>query len=206
MISLLAMPLARAQETPTAASLPEIAENYKILQAHVQDLQDANTALKHQIDDMQAKIDALTAQQGKPSGNFASQDDVKALKDAIEAVDKKRMADNEEVVKELNQIAKVAGKSGGVAIATPHPSPATPLADPVASTAKQPDGPGFLYEVKSNDTPNKIAKKLFEEKGIKITGEQIMAANPKVKDATKLIIGQKLFIPVPKTTPDTANN
>ena len=112
----------------------------------------------------------------------------------------------QEVVKELNQIAKVAGKSGGVAIATPHPSPATPLADPVASTAKQPDGPGFLYEVKSNDTPNRIAKKLFDEKGIKITGAEIMAANPKVKDPTKLWIGQKLFIPMPKTTPDTANN
>ena len=206
MISLLAMPLARAQETPTAASLPEIAENYKILKGQMEDLRDANTALKHQIDDMQAKIDALTAQQGKPSGNFASQDDVKALKDAIEAVDKKRMADNDEVLKELKQIAKLSGKSGSVTTVTPHPTPASPPADPVADTAKQPDGPGFLYEVKSNDTPNKIAKKLFEEKGIKITGEQIMAANPKVKDATKLWIGQKLFIPMPKTTPDTANN
>jgi LysM repeat protein len=204
MISLLAMPLARGQETSTAASLPEIAENYKILQAHVQDLQDANAALKSQIADLQTKIDALTAQQGKPSGNYASPDDVKALKDAIEAVDKKRMADNEEVLKELKQIAKL-GKSGGMTSAPPHldttPAPAEPVAD-----AAKPDGPGFLYEVKSGDTPNKIAKKLFEEKGIKISGEQILTANPKVKDATKLFIGQKLFIPMPKTAPDTANN
>ena len=205
MISLLTVPLARGQETPTAASLPEIAENYKILQAHVQDLQDANTALRHQIDEMQAKIDALTAQQNKPSGNFASQDDVKALKDAIEAVDKKRMADNDKVLEELKQIAKLSGKAGGVAITTPRSTPATPAAEPVAETPKQ-DGPGFIYEVKSNDTPNRIAKKLFDEKGIKITGAEIMAANPKVKDPTKLFIGQKLFIPMPKTAPDTANN
>jgi LysM repeat protein len=205
MISLLAVPLARGQETPTAASLPEIAENYKILKGQMEDLRDANTALKHQIDDMQAKIDALTAQQGKPSGNFASQDDVKALKDAIEAVDKKRMADNDKVLEELKQIAKLSGKSGGVTSATPHSPPATPPADPVADAPKT-DGPGFIYEVKSNDTPNKIAKKLFDEKGIKITGAEIMAANPKVKDATKLLIGQKLFIPLPKTAPDTANN
>ncbi|HXD01408.1 MAG TPA: LysM peptidoglycan-binding domain-containing protein [Verrucomicrobiae bacterium] len=204
MISLLAVPLARGQETPTAASLPEIAENYKILQGHVQDLQDANTALKHQLDDMQAKIDALTAQAGKPAGNFASQDDVKALKDAIEAVDKKRMADNDEVLKELKQIAKLSGKSGSVTTVTPRSTPATPPAEPVADTP-QPDGPGFMYEVKSNDTPNRIAKKLLEEKGIKITGAEIMAANPKVKDPTKLIIGQKLFIPAPKTAPETAD-
>jgi LysM repeat protein len=205
MISLLAAPLARGQETPTAASLPEIVENYKTLKGQMEDLRDANTALKHQIDDMQAKIDALTAQQGKPSGNFASQDDVKALKDAIEAVDKKRMADNDEVLKELKQIAKLSGKSGGVTTATPHPTPTALPVEPVADTAKQPDGPGFLYEVKSNDTPNRIAKKLFDEKGIKITGAEIMAANPKVKDPTKLIIGQKLFIPLPKTTTDTAD-
>ena len=206
MISLLAVPLARGQETPTAASLPEIVENYKTLKGQVEDLRDANTALKHQIDDMQAKIDALTAQQGKPSGNFASQDDVKALKDAIEAVDKKRMADNDEVLKELKQIAKLSGKSGSVTTATPRSTPATPPAEPVADTAKQPDGPGFIYEVKANDTPNRIAKKLLDEKGIKITGAEIMAANPKVKDPTKLLIGQKLFIPLPKTAPDTANN
>jgi LysM repeat protein len=205
MISLLAVPLAWGQETPSAASLPEIAENYKILKGQLEDLRDANTALKRQIDDMQAKIDALTAQVGKPAGNFASQDDVKALKDAIEAVDKKRMADNDEVLKELKQIAKLSGKSGGTTIATPRATPATPPAEPVADTAKQPDGPGFLYEVKSNDTPNRIAKKLFDEKGIKITGAEIMAANPKVKDPTKLFIGQKLFIPAPKTTMDTAD-
>ena len=205
MISLLAVPLARGQETPTAASLPEIVENYKTLKGQVEDLRDANTALKHQIDDMQAKIDALTAQQGKPSGNFASQDDVKALKDAIEAVDKKRMADNDEVLKELKQIAKLSGKSGGVTTATPRSTPVITPTEPVADAPKQPDGPGFLYKVKSNDTPNKIAKKLFEEKGIKITGDQIMAANPKVKDATKLFIGQKLFIPLPKTAPETAD-
>ncbi len=205
LISLLAAPLARGQETPAAASLPEIVENYKTLKGQVEDLRDANTALKHQIDEMQSKIDALTAQQAKPSGNFASSDEVKALKDAIEAVSKKQVADNEEVIKELKQIAKLGGKSGSVATVTPHPASVSQPAEPVADTPKQPDGPGFIYEVKSNDTPNKIAKKLLEEKGIKITGAEIMAANPKVKDPTKLFIGQKLFIPMPKGTPETAD-
>ncbi len=205
MISLLAVPLARAQESTTAASLSEITENYKVLKAHVDDLTEENESLKHQITDLQTKLDALNAQQGKSPGEAASQDDVKALKEAIEAVDKKRMADNEEILKEFNQIAKLA-KNGNIAAATPaHPAPVASHTETTAETAK-PDGPGFTYEIKPGDTPGKIAKKLFEEKGIKITGDQIMQANPQVKDATKLYIGQKLFIPMPKNASDTANN
>jgi LysM repeat protein len=206
LISLLAMPLARGQETPTAASLPEIVENYKILQGHVQDLSDANAALKRQIDDLQGKIDALAAQQAKPSGNYASQDDIKALKDAIQEVDKKRMADNDEVLKALKQMAKI-GKLPASAT-TPTRSPVITPAPDTERTAEatRPEGPGFMYEVKPNDTPKKIARKLLEEKGIKITSDQILQANPQVKDPTKLFIGQKLFIPMPKTTTDTANN
>jgi LysM repeat protein len=205
MISLLAVPLARAQESTTTASLSEITENYKVLKAHVDDLTEENESLKHQITDLQTKLDALNAQQGKSSGEAASQDDVKSLKDAIEAVDKKRMADNEEILKELNQIAKL-GKTGSIVAAAPaHPAPVSMPKETSAQPAR-PDGPGFTYEVKPNDTPGKIAKKLFEEKGIKITGDQIMQANPQVKDATKLYIGQKLFIPLPKNASDTANN
>jgi LysM repeat protein len=205
LISLLAMPLARGQESPVTASLPEIVENYKILQGHVKDLEDANNSLNRQIADLNKKIDALTAEQGKPTGNFASQDDVKRLADAIDTVSKKQVADNEEVLKELKQIAKLGGKTGGVTSATPHSTPVITPTEPVADAPKQPDGPGFIYEVKSGDTPNRIAKKLFEEKGIRITSEEIMAANPKVKDPTKLWIGQKLFIPLPKTAPETAD-
>lgn len=205
MISLLAVPLARAQESTTTASLSEITENYKVLKAHVDDLTEENESLKNKITDLQSKLDALGAQQGKTSGNAASQDDVKSLKDAIEAVDKKRMADNEEILKELNQIAKL-GKTGNIAATTPaHPVPVSTPKEPAAEPTR-PDGPGFTYEVKPDDTPSRIAKKLFEEKGIKISAGQIMQANPQVKDATKLYIGQKLFIPLPKTTSDTANN
>ncbi len=209
MLSLLAVPVARGQESTAAASLPEIAENYKILKGQVEDLRDANAALERKLADLQSKIDALAAQQGKPSGDYASQDDLKALKTAIEDEDKKRLADNEEVLRELKLIAK-ATKTGGISAAPTHSAstPTTaPVVEPPAPIADaKPDGPGFMYEVKANDTPNKIAKKLFEEKGIKITGEEIMAANPKVKDPTKLWIGEKLFIPAPKAAVDTASS
>lgn len=203
MISLLAVPLARGQESTTAASLPEIVENYKVLKGQVENLQESNAALEKRIADLESKLDAVSSQQGKVSGDYASQDDLKALKSAIEEEDKKRQADNEEMVKtfqqSFKQITKLAKSSGTTAVGIPTRDPApNPPPDAVShAEVKQPDGPGFTYVVKPNDTPTKIAKKLFEEKGIKVSADQIMAANPQVKDPTKLYIDQKLFIPAP---------
>jgi LysM repeat protein len=50
---------------------------------------------------------------------------------------------------------------------------------------------GTVYVVKKNDTLWGIAQKY------KITVKALQAANPSVKDPTKLRIGQKLIIPVP---------
>jgi LysM repeat protein len=204
MISLLAVPLARGQESTVAASLPEIVENYKVLKGQVENLQDANAALEKRIAGLESKLDAVSSQQGRASGDYASQDDLKALKTAIEEEDKKRQADNEEMVKtfqqSFKQITKFAKSGGPTEPLTPTHSPAGPVASdnvPPAShqDVKQPDGPGFTYVVKPNDTPTKIAKKLFDEKGIKVSADQIMAANPQVKDPKKLYIDEKLFIP-----------
>ena len=201
MISLLAVPLARGQESTTAASLPEIVENYKVLKGQVDDLRDANAALEKKIAELESKLDAVSSQQGKASGDYASQDDVKALKSAIEEEDKKRQADNDDVMKELKQIAKLTKSSGTTAVSIPtrdaSPNPPPDAVSHPDVPKQQPDGPGFTYVVKPNDTPTSIAKKLFAEKGIKVTADQIMAANPQVKDPKKLYIDEKLFIPAP---------
>ena len=55
-------------------------------------------------------------------------------------------------------------------------------------------GKGYDYTVRSGDNPTKIAAALREQKGLKITSSQIVAANPGV-DWTRLKIGQKIFIP-----------
>lgn len=220
MLSLMAAPLARGQEATTAASLPEIVENYKVLKGQVDDLRDANAALERKVADLQSKLDSANAQLSKPSGNFASAEDLKAVQTALEDESKKRVADNEEVMKELKLIAKASAKGSTVAMAPTHPAPPTTVNDgadgtkmdgskadghPMMDAHPTPDGPGFTYIVKPNDTPTKIAKKLFEEKGIKITSDQIMAANPQVKDPKKLFVDEKLFIPAPKGVVDTAS-
>jgi len=69
------------------------------------------------------------------------------------------------------------------ALATPAPSPtAAPLPTPT------------VYVVAKGDTMSKIAKRFG------VTIEQIMAANPQIKNPDKITIGDELTIPVPEPT------
>ena len=90
---------------------------------------------------------------------------MKALKDAIEAVDKKRMADNDEVLKELKQIAKLGGKTGGVSSATPRSTPVITPTEPVADAPKQPDGPGFILRIEVGRHAEQDCKEIVRGKG-----------------------------------------
>ncbi len=50
--------------------------------------------------------------------------------------------------------------------------------------------------MKSGDTPTSIANKC-QAQGVKVTAEQILKANPRVK-ANSLRVGMELFIPRPQ--------
>jgi len=196
----------------------EARENYAVLKGNYDTLMDAKVAQDKRIQDLEAQLRDLKGQvAAKPSGNFATQEELKhaadTLKEAVEKVDKARQADNEKVLKSLNEIAKAVRSSA----AMPPPSRAAgrseaPVTEPAAGSrsgrrsgaatvepvAGATAGQDMLqYEVKENDTPSKIARKLLSEKGIKVTAEQILQANPGVT-AINLKVGQKLVIPVPK--------
>ena len=78
---------------------------------------------------------------------------------------------------------------GGGAAATPRPTAAeaTPTAAPTVPPAPTPQ----VYVVAKGDTMSKIAKKFG------VTVDQILAANPQVKNANKIKIGDELTIPAP---------
>jgi LysM repeat protein len=215
LLSLLAVaPLARAQDS-TAAWRDELTENYKSLKNTVADQKETIELQRKAIDKLQGDLSDLRKQMSKPPGNFASPDDLKVLKDALQDEAKKRQADDEkiltEITKQIGKLGKTADAGGGsvagpdVVVGThggggnpaPHTPPKTEIHTDPPAAGPGGDGPGFVYVVKSNDYPAKIARKLYEAKGIKVTPEQIMAANPGVKD-TELKVDQKLFIPLPK--------
>jgi hypothetical protein len=79
-----------------------------------------------------------------------------------------------------------SGTGGGDAIATPSPTPApTASLAPTASPAPTPK----VYVVKARDTISTIAAKLG------LTMQELLAANPQVKNPDKIAIGDQLIIP-----------
>ena len=198
--------LSRGQDSTAAvsASLSEIQENYKILKGNFDNLRETADAQAKRITELEGEIRDLRAAASKPAGNFVSKDDLKPLQEGLEAVKKKQQADNEEVLKEFKDLAKQLGKTTAAASAsTTHSSTNVSPTHSAASTPRTEDG--YVYEVKSGDYPAKIAKH-YVENGITVTAQQIKDANPDVKDWAKLVVGQKLFIPAPKTSPTSTAN
>lgn len=190
-------PIVRGQGSPSAAEIAsrqEAEENYKTLRGHVDDLLAAREEQAKQLQSLAKEITQLRDQPAKPAGNFASQEDLKRLADAIQEIDKKREADKELI---LHEIAKL-GKT--ITTAASRPSPKQPASESTtkesstASTLNQ-NQDGYTYVVKSNDTYSRIAK-LYRDQGINVTPEQIEKVNPGV-DPAKLKVKQKIFIPAP---------
>ena len=106
----------------------------------------------------------------------------------------------------LSRIALVAGAVGIAALAlfmlpallgigggspsSPKPSASQVTATALPSATVKPGPTSQVYIVKKNDNMSKIAKKLG------FTIEEIMAANPDIKDPNKISEGQQIVIPV----------
>jgi hypothetical protein len=86
-------------------------------------------------------------------------------------------------------LEKLIAKGGG---STPRVNPPRNQTTPKLEGS----GKGYEYSIRANDNASKIATALREQKGLKITPQQIIDANPGL-DWTKLRIGQKIFIPDP---------
>src|SRR5215469_4907703 len=131
--ALLALPaISPAQDAATEERLNK-------LSAQIDVLIDAKEAQNKKIEDLQSQIRDLQNQVSKPTGNFASADDVKQLADAIKEVDKKRQDDNERIVSEIEKLGKTLGGSSGRRSSTSSGGNATP------STAVDANAPHMEY-------------------------------------------------------------
>ena len=91
------------------------------------------------------------------------------------------------------------GGGGGGASASPTPRGTAVASDaPSPSPTKVPEPTPTTYTVKSGDTLSGIAAKY------KVTVDDVLAANPDLKDPNQLQIGDKIVIPLPpsQTIPD----
>jgi nucleoid-associated protein YgaU len=159
------------------------------LSGQIQDLLAAQEQQTKQLAAVQRDISELRDKVNTPQVNdSASSSDLKSLAEKVQEIDKKRQADRELILKQIEQLGKVAAGAPVKTHAKPAPAP-----DETAAPATPQKG--YEYTVKAGDTIGLIAK-AYRDQGVKVTTTQILKANPKL-DPAKLYVGQKIFIPDP---------
>jgi LysM repeat protein len=176
---------ARGQDAATQQQIDK-------LSGQIQDLLEAQAAQAKHISELEKEIGDLRDKLNQPAANeSASADDLKKLAAQVQEIDKKRQADNEQILKTIEKLGKVSGGSAGHKSA-PAVSNTTSTDNPTPSTGPQ---KGYDYPIVAGDTVAAIAK-AYRAQGVKVTTTQILAANPGL-NPNSLIVGKKIFIPDP---------
>lgn len=157
------------------------------ISGQIQDLLDAQALQTKRLDALEKSVSDLRDKVNAPQvSDSASRDDLKQLAEQVQEIDKKRQADRDLILKELEKLGKISG------------APSRKSA-PVATSSDESPTPvpqkGYEYKVQAGNTISAIAK-AYQDQGVKVTAGDILKANPKV-DPTKLYVGQKIFIPDP---------
>jgi LysM repeat protein len=200
---------AAPQDNTAAAAREEMELNYKRMQVKIEQLEEAFRAQQKTFADLAGEISGLRSEVDRlknKNENAATQESIRTLKDKIEEVDRKRLADNERVTKTLSGIAKDLSK-------TPvAPPPKESLPPKEKDKDKEPGGSSradkgskdppsgapeksYEYKIKSGDTLARIVTELRAQNW-KVTQKQVSDANPGV-NWSKLKIGQTILIPSP---------
>jgi LysM repeat protein len=179
--------LARGQDAATQQQLDK-------LSGQMQDMLETQAAQTKRLDALEKEIGDLRDKLNQPAAanDSASADDLKKLAAQVQEIDKKRQADNEQILKTIEKLGKVSGGSAG------HKSPpAISTTTPTDNATLNASGPqkGYDYTIAAGDTVSAIAK-AYHAQGVKVTSAQILAANPGL-NPNSLIVGKKIFIPDP---------
>ena len=177
----------RAQDAATQERLDQLA-------GRIDTVLEAQDALKKQIFNLSKEIDSLREQASKPTGNYATTDQLNRLADAVKDVDRKRIDDVEKTHSQFLQLRELL--KAPVTAPKPKPGPTKPQKESATATPPPTSDKGFEYVIKSGDTLGAIVQ-AYKEKNIKITVKQIVDANPGLKPE-RLIEGKKIFIPAPQ--------
>lgn len=160
------------------------------LSGQIQDLLAAQSLQTQRLDALEKAVSDLRDKVNTPQvSDSASRDDLKQLASQVQEIDKKRQADRDLILKEIESLGKIP--------AATVRSKSTPVATSADDSTPTPAVPqkGYEYPVHAGDTVSAIAK-AYRAKGVKVSVSDIMKANPKL-DAAKLYVGQKVFIPDP---------
>lgn len=184
-LSLVVLPALRAQDAA-------VEEKLNRLNGHVEDLLAAQKVQQERIAELAKELGKVQEQAAKPAAGFASQEELRKLAEKLQEIDQKRVADNEKILREIEKL----GRTGtGARTGKKTEKNATEAVEQPAATGGGAEK-GFEHVIQSGDTLSTIAL-AYREKGVKITSDQILKANPGLKP-NSLRVGQKIFIPVPQ--------
>ena len=178
-------PVVRAEDAATEERLNQ-------LSGKIEDLIASHETQRKRVAELAREIENLRDQQSKPTGNFASQEDLKRLADAVKEVDRKRMDDNEKIHSDLLKLSR----SLSVPLPPPKKKTAVVPGDQPASDKAGRKEEVAEYVIQSGDNLSVIVQ-AYREKNVKVTVEQILKANPGLVPE-KMKVGQKIFIPLPQ--------
>ena len=174
-----------AQDTATQQQIDK-------LSGQIQDLMEGQAqqgkridALLKEVNDLHEKVNTPTVKEDN-----ASRADLKRIAEQLQEVDRKRAADRELILDNINKLAKVAAG----APVTPRRN-TTPKATEDPSPAAGTPQVGHEYKVQAGDSLGLIVK-AYRDKGVKVTTAQVLKANPGL-DPNKLYVGKVIFIPDP---------
>jgi LysM repeat protein len=180
--------------TPAQAQDSATEERLNKLNGRIEDLMAAQESIKAELNRLSKEIDSLRGQVNTPSGNYASQDDLKRVADAVKEIDRKRLEDYDKIRAELKRIANAVSSPGA---SSGHKQPVSTVDDTSAQNTSKPNSDkGFEYVIQKGDTLSVIVQ-AYKEKNIKVSTDDILKANPGLKPE-KLKVGQKIFIPAPQ--------
>ncbi len=180
-----AAPVLRGQDAATEERLNK-------LSGQIEDLIAGQKAQQKHIADLAKELENVREQAAKPTGNYASQEDLKHLAEALKEVDRKRLDDYDKIQVALSKL----GKTLQAPASSRKPVSNLPV-EPPAGDKQQEKAPsvekGIEYVIQPGDTLSAVVQ-ACKEKKVKVTVDQILKANPGLKPE-KLRAGQKIFIP-----------
>ena len=192
-ITVFSISAAFAQDSATQQQIDQ-------LSGRIQDLLEGQARQGKQLDALAKEISELREKVNAPVINdSASRDDLKKLAEQVQDIDKKRQADKELILKNLESLGKAGGEVPTTTTHGRNKKPTAPKNDAKTDVKDEPPtgGPqiGHEYKVQAGDSLGLIVK-AYRDQGVKVTTAQILKANPGL-DPDKLYVGKKIFIPDP---------
>jgi hypothetical protein len=187
-----------AQNNAAAVAAQEEAEDrYRRMAAQVTGLKEAQDLHQQQIASLEKSVRELSEQIARANNNNsvnnATQERLSQLAEQIRKVDEARVAENKKILETIDELHRILKN---LASAPPPKHTSAPAAVP-KETAPPANEEGFEYLVRKDDTLSGIVQ-AYRQQNIKVTRKIIMDANPTI-NWDRLRVGQKIFIPKPKS-------